>query len=201
MKNTHKFLFILALIGLSTEYARSKSIQSAQDYHWREKENAHKIKPIPTLNLKNELLSAIKLGDLEKVKLLLPKTTNKMAKNRALFEAISVGNIEILKEILKYKVDVNKDTPLGFAISLGRLDVIEELLKAGANINAKEDDLDTMIKLASISWNKKNEILEIIREWVIQNQIPIEENDDKKILDKGIPGSFESDFKAYKDKG
>ena len=64
------------------------------------------------------------------------------------------GNIEILRELIKYKADLNlreenSETPLLVAASNGHLDVVKELLQQGVDINQKNNNNTNALMRAS----------------------------------------------------
>ncbi len=95
----------------------------------------------------NELLMAVQVQDVPKVKELLGKgaDANAVVGDRPLLGwAAQNGNVEIVRALLEAKAAVDstdtgfKETPLLRAIENGHVEVVKELLKAKANPNAKD---------------------------------------------------------------
>jgi ankyrin repeat protein len=88
--------------------------------------------------LKEEILKALKKEDWEKVKFLM-----KHLKNAELINAVKMGDLKKVRELLRDGADVNaKDrgqTALMLACEEGNEEIIDELLKNGADVNAVDD--------------------------------------------------------------
>ena len=89
-------------------------------------------------------------GHIEIVKELLAKKVDVNTKNEALYISSSEGHIEIVKELLARGVDVNtKNDALRSASFKGHIDIVKELLAKGADVNEKDNYGNTALICAS----------------------------------------------------
>ena len=88
--------------------------------------------------MSKKLITAIKKGDFKAVVNLIE--TNPKYLNHAIFEAVDVGNVDIVKLLLEKGADVNLEvgdddaTLLYIATETGRKDMVKLLLENGANV-------------------------------------------------------------------
>ena len=107
----------------------------------------------PTLSV------AVTLGDIEQVKSLLAKETDPDAKNAALQEACSVGNLDFVKLLIDNGADVNARSQRGPALYLAMManhgQIAELLISKGADINMKNSAGQSILHFACQRGNKE----------------------------------------------
>ena len=85
------------------------------------------------------------------------------AKNTPLCIAIQKGEIDFVKKLIDYGVDVNEKsfgmTPLMVAARYNKVEIIKLLLDSGARQNEKDDKGFTALKYAQLSYAKEGEVL------------------------------------------
>jgi len=85
------------------------------------------------------------------------------AKNTPLCIAIQKGEIDFVKKLINYGVDVNEKsfgmTPLMVAARYNKVEIIKLLLDSGARQNEKDDKGFTALKHAQLSYAKEAEVL------------------------------------------
>jgi len=95
-----------------------------------------------------KLITAVKKGDVQAVADLIEKNPKYLVPkylNRAIFEAVEVGNVNIVKLLLGKGADVNLEvggdsaTLLYIATEQGRKDMVKLLLENGANVDKPAD--------------------------------------------------------------
>ena len=91
-----------------------------------------------------------------------------------LWSAATAGHIEIVRSLLRARVDVNhstksKSTPLRGACYDGHLDVVRELLEAGAESNVGNRLNQTPLMIASGRGHK--EVVELLLSWKVDTNI------------------------------
>lgn len=101
------------------------------------------VRPQST-SLKSFLLKQFALASLW-ILIILPAAAIATDANQQLFDAISQGNVDGVKQALQAQADVNliqtkprglsKETPLTRAVDLGELEIVEILLQQGAGFN------------------------------------------------------------------
>ena len=135
--------------------------------------------------LNEQIISASRNGNLNKVKELLAKGADINAGNKdgeyptsPLYEAIDTGNIELIKFLIRHGADVNFEdyncgegdcsgdpsSPLIKAIKADNKDIVELLLDKGANIDMEVhsgDDLGMTALRAAVEKNNK-EIIDLL---------------------------------------
>ena len=98
--------------------------------------------------MSKKLITAIKKGNIQVVADIIetnPKYLNHESLNRAIFEAVDVGNVDIVKLLLGKGADVNLEvgdddaTLLYIATEKGRKDMVQLLLENGADLNKPAD--------------------------------------------------------------
>ena len=128
---------------------------------------AENKKVIQKNKLAKELVEASQKGDLEQTRNLIkqgadvngsytpPNTCHPMASGCSapvsqipLIAACQAGHLDIVKELIKAKVNVNKsntrkETPLMFASKSGNNDIVKALIAAGAKVNAKSNSFSS----------------------------------------------------------
>lgn len=134
---------------------------------------------------------------------------NSLAFASPIHDAAAKGDLQEVKRLLDQGANIEEPetvaialerTPIILAALRGRVEVLKELLDRGANINY-ESKVGTALQVLSnnkrqIPEDNYNKIVDIVRNWSIKSGIPVTNIEDKKILDKGKPGSYENDF-AY----
>ncbi len=119
----------------------------------------YKPPPLPPLpSLDQQLIDAIKRGDLNKVIDLIKaganiNTRDKINSWTPLHYAVSGNHFDIVRHLIIHGADVNaKDdygrTPLHIAAGKGYLEIVKYLVEHGADINAKDSDGKTPIDYA-----------------------------------------------------
>jgi ankyrin repeat protein len=97
----------------------------------------------------DDLLEAINLNDISRVKELLDKNVDINGKSRndwtALMVAAAKGNTEMVQLLLKNGANVNVrnktgQTPIIFAAHWGHIDIVKLLIDSGVDVNAQMDD-------------------------------------------------------------
>lgn len=98
--------------------------------------------------MSKKLITAVKKGDVQAVADLIknnPKYLVPESLNHAIFEAVDVGNVDIVKLLLGKDADVNLEvgddsaTLLYIATEKGRKDMVQLLLENGADLNKPAD--------------------------------------------------------------
>ena len=91
-----------------------------------------------------------------------PEPTTAKAPDISIYDAVTEGNIEAVKQHLAAGTDVNDEFafPLHLAASCGHKEIAELLIANGADVNAKTDDEETPLNLAAFEGHK--EIAELL---------------------------------------
>ena len=112
----------------------------------------------------DDLVSAAKEGNIEKVKELLTNGVSVNAKNKFGFTALMLssgsGHIQIVKLLLRKGADVNAKTKnnitaLMLSSNNGKTEIVELLIDANADLNIINDNLHTSALLMAIKNNRK----------------------------------------------
>lgn len=158
---------------LSTETALLFSAINKKDAHEVEdllgklsKEDAHAIVNSFDKQGKTPLLRAIEANDAKIVHLLFEHganpdiATKTVGARPPMREALIVGNIDVIKELIRNNADVNKPdnyfiTPLMMAVSQGPAQAAFLLIEAGADVNAEDRGGQTVWNYSTFSSPKK----------------------------------------------
>lgn len=117
----------------------------------------------------NILIYAIKTKNNNLVKFILNYKLANINKSQSLIEAVKTNDIEIIKDLIKSKVDINEkntcgNTPLMISAENKNIDqnIVKLLIKNGADINQKNNKNETVLTTA-IKYNNKKIIQLLIK--------------------------------------
>lgn len=126
--------------------------------------------------------------------------------NTGIHEDAKFGNLDAVIQYIKDGGDIDvKDygswTPLMWAAEYGHLEIVVELLRAGANFNIADGYRRTAIvwatapRIRASSAKPKEEIMEAIMEWSLNNIIHLKNKWDRNILDHFLSAGYDKRFK------
>jgi ankyrin repeat protein len=119
------------------------------------------LEKIPTQYPQSSLSVKISEGNFKTQSQSLDEIREKMKPNISIHEAVTEGNIEVIKQHLTTGADVNAKgalggTPLHYAANWGQKEIAELLIAKGADVNAKDEQGFTPLDLAVLGGKKES---------------------------------------------